>query len=458
MARSRRSCSSARRRRRCTSRTSRASSARRRASRSRCSPRSSTSCPTASTPADRATSDGAGPGWHGRHVPVQGPRQLRRRRRRLLLRARARRRGARRAAGRDDVPGGRRTVGQRQVIRRPGRARPGARGGRPARQRRVAARRPPAGRPSARCPRPGAARRDAGRRPGRRRAPGRGVAGPAPDGRPPRRDRRPVRGGLHRLPGPSRSGRSSSIGSPPSRATRADGRWSSSPCAASSTADAPSTARSPTSRARAPCSSGRWRADELTRAIELPARAAGLRMDTTLVPALVTDVLQQPGGLPMLSSTLLELWQRRDGRSLRMETYRALGGISGAVGRVAETVFGRLSPDDQAIARSIFLRLATVGDNGIASRRRVPIGEIDGGREPRRRTRHGGARRRPAADRRRRIRRAGPRSPPPRVAADAPVARRRRPGAADPRAPRRERPGVGRHRVGSRASCTAVSG
>ncbi len=105
-------------------------------------------------------------------------------------------------------------------------------------------------------------------------------------------------------------------------------------------------------------------------------------MDTNLVPALVADVLQQPGGLPVLSSTLLELWQRRDGRSLRMETYRTLGGISGAVGRVAETVFGRLSPEDQAIARSIFLRLATVGDSGIASRRRIPIGEIDGGRGP----------------------------------------------------------------------------
>ena len=125
---------------------------------------------------------------------------------------------------------------------------------------------------------------------------------------------------------------------------------------------------------------GPMTADELTRAIELPARTAGLRTDTTLVPTLVADVLQQPGGLPVLSSTLLELWQRREGRSLRMETYRALGGISGAVGRVAETAFGRLSPDDQVIARSIFLRLATVGDNGIATRRRVPIGEIEGRR------------------------------------------------------------------------------
>ena len=127
---------------------------------------------------------------------------------------------------------------------------------------------------------------------------------------------------------------------------------------------------------------GPMTADELTRAIELPARAAGLRLDPTLVPALVTDVLQEPGALPMLSSTLLELWQRREGRSLRMETYRALGGISGAVGRIAEAVFGRLSADDQATARSIFLRLVTVGDDGIASRRRVPIPDIENGPTP----------------------------------------------------------------------------
>ena len=127
---------------------------------------------------------------------------------------------------------------------------------------------------------------------------------------------------------------------------------------------------------------GPMTAEELTRAIELPARAAGLRLDANLAPTLVTDVLQQPGALPLLSSTLLELWQRREGRSMRIEAYRALGAISGAVGRMAEDMFGRLAPADQAIARAILLRLAAVDDGGVATRRRVPIGEIDGGRSP----------------------------------------------------------------------------
>ena len=59
------------------------------------------------------------------------------------------------------------------------------------------------------------------------------------------------------------------------------------------------------------------RRDELRRAIELPARRAGLRVEPRLVSALVGDVADEPGGLPLLSAALVELWQRRDGRTLR---------------------------------------------------------------------------------------------------------------------------------------------
>ena len=62
---------------------------------------------------------------------------------------------------------------------------------------------------------------------------------------------------------------------------------------------------------------GPMRRDELRRAIELPARRAGLRVEPQLVDALVADVEGEPGALPLLSTSLLELWQRRDGRRLR---------------------------------------------------------------------------------------------------------------------------------------------
>jgi WD40 repeat protein len=118
-------------------------------------------------------------------------------------------------------------------------------------------------------------------------------------------------------------------------------------------------------------------AEELGRAVELPARAAGLRVEPELIAALVTDVLDEPGGLPLLSTTLLDLWQRRDGRTLRLGTYRELGGVSGAVSRLAEEAFGRLGPAEQSIARAIFMRLASGGEGEVAVRRPAALAELD---------------------------------------------------------------------------------
>ncbi len=122
--------------------------------------------------------------------------------------------------------------------------------------------------------------------------------------------------------------------------------------------------------------------DELSRAVELPARAGGLRAEPELVSALVRDVLDQPGGLPLLATTLLELWLRRDGRTLRLEAYARIGGVAGAVARLSEAAFGRLTPEQQRIARTLFLRLATRGDGSVTVRRRAPIHELDADHDP----------------------------------------------------------------------------
>jgi len=122
---------------------------------------------------------------------------------------------------------------------------------------------------------------------------------------------------------------------------------------------------------------GPMTAEEMTRAIEWPARAAGLRVEPELTAALVADVLEQPGGLPLLSTTLLDLWQQRDGRVLRRDTYVRLGGVSGAVARLAETAFGRLTETEQAVARSMLLRLSTTGDDGQVVRKRAPVADFD---------------------------------------------------------------------------------
>jgi DNA-binding SARP family transcriptional activator/WD40 repeat protein len=128
---------------------------------------------------------------------------------------------------------------------------------------------------------------------------------------------------------------------------------------------------------------GRMRRDELRRAIELPSRRAGLRLEPGLVSALVGDVAEEPGGLPLLSAALVELWQRRAGRSLRYEVYRRSGGVSGAVARLAEDAYQRLSEAERLRARAMLLRLAGAEEEAEAFvRRRVRLDELELDRDP----------------------------------------------------------------------------
>ena len=116
--------------------------------------------------------------------------------------------------------------------------------------------------------------------------------------------------------------------------------------------------------------------DELARAIEQPAARAGLELERGLAEALVSDVAAEPGGLPMLSTTLLELWRARDGRVLRYATYQTSGGVRGAVARLAEDAYARLGESEQRIARGVMLRLAGEQDGALV-RRRVPALELE---------------------------------------------------------------------------------
>ena len=61
---------------------------------------------------------------------------------------------------------------------------------------------------------------------------------------------------------------------------------------------------------------GPMQASELRRAIELPASRVGLRVEPELMDTLVDDVEGEPGALPLLSTALLELWQKRQDNTL----------------------------------------------------------------------------------------------------------------------------------------------
>jgi WD40 repeat protein/class 3 adenylate cyclase len=121
--------------------------------------------------------------------------------------------------------------------------------------------------------------------------------------------------------------------------------------------------------------------EELKRSIELPARRAGLRMESALVDALVEEVADEPGGLPLLSTALVELWGMRESGWVRMEAYERTGGVRGAVSRLAEASYAQLSDAEQDAARRLFLRLVVIEDGEGVSRRRVSLDELDLGRD-----------------------------------------------------------------------------
>ena len=116
---------------------------------------------------------------------------------------------------------------------------------------------------------------------------------------------------------------------------------------------------------------------ELRRAIEGPAERTGLEVEPALVDALVDDVAGEPGGLPLLSTALVDVWREREGSTLTLAAYERSGGVRGAVGRHADAAFRSLPEDEQQVARRILLRLVTGGGGEALTRRRVSRAELD---------------------------------------------------------------------------------
>jgi WD40 repeat protein/serine/threonine protein kinase len=116
---------------------------------------------------------------------------------------------------------------------------------------------------------------------------------------------------------------------------------------------------------------------ELERAVSGPAGRVGARVDPALVAQIVSELAAQPAALPLLQYALTELFERRSGSTLGIEAYAAIGGVSGALAQRAENLFDRLDGVGKEAARQVFLRLVTLGEEGLDStRRRVLRAEL----------------------------------------------------------------------------------
>lgn len=128
---------------------------------------------------------------------------------------------------------------------------------------------------------------------------------------------------------------------------------------------------------------GQMTAEELRCAIQEPAKRGGWELEPGLVDILLQDVGAQgshepePGALPLLSHALLATWQRRRGRTLTLQCYRASGGVRGAIAETAESVFtDQLNQAQQELAHDVFLRLTELGEGTEDTRRRATLNEL----------------------------------------------------------------------------------
>jgi len=117
--------------------------------------------------------------------------------------------------------------------------------------------------------------------------------------------------------------------------------------------------------------------DELTWAIQEPSRRVGVEVEETVLSAIVAEVHDQPGVLPLLQYALTELFDARSGSQIKRKAFDEMGGVLGALPRRADDIFASLSPAEKVATRHFFLRLITLGEGGEDTRRRVLLSELE---------------------------------------------------------------------------------
>jgi WD40 repeat protein len=114
--------------------------------------------------------------------------------------------------------------------------------------------------------------------------------------------------------------------------------------------------------------------DELRRIIEVPARRTGCAVEPTLVTLIAADVADRDAALPLVSATLAQVWESRDGDTLTADRYLQLGGLAAAVQRMGAKAVERSGGED--VLREVMLRLVDVTEDGQWVRRRIDVTQI----------------------------------------------------------------------------------
>jgi DNA-binding CsgD family transcriptional regulator/WD40 repeat protein len=116
--------------------------------------------------------------------------------------------------------------------------------------------------------------------------------------------------------------------------------------------------------------------DELEQAVVGPAGRSGATIEPGLAAVLVSDVRGQPGALPLLQYALTELFDRSEHGLLRLDDYREIGGVGGAVSTRAEELYRAGTAIEQPATRRVLTRLVSLGEGTEDTRRRVRVREL----------------------------------------------------------------------------------
>jgi len=99
----------------------------------------------------------------------------------------------------------------------------------------------------------------------------------------------------------------------------------------------------------------------LEQALSQPLETLGYAFEPGIVDSMLDTLEATPGPLPLLQFTAAKLWETRDRqqRRLTQESYRAIGGVAGALATYADEVIAGFAANDQKLVRAIFQRLVT---------------------------------------------------------------------------------------------------
>jgi WD40 repeat protein len=115
--------------------------------------------------------------------------------------------------------------------------------------------------------------------------------------------------------------------------------------------------------------------DELRAALVEPVRRADHAFESeTMITEMLDALTGSAAALPLLQFTATRLWDSRDRqrRLLTLESYRALGGVAGALASHADAVLTSMSSTEKRAVRAVLLRLVTAE----RTRAIVPMSEL----------------------------------------------------------------------------------